>query len=337
MAQNNSANSLASERTTLSLATETTQWIMKDLANAEKNLRVPEGYQVGVEISTALLDIAQNAALARCTKESIMTALRNMVLQGLSAAKKQCYFVPYGTQAVLQRSYFGTVATLKIAFPYLEVAADVLYEGDGYQLSVDPVYGFKSLTLTSSSIDNLDNAIKAAYGHIIDTRTGKKVYGMVMTWKEIQKSWARAKTKNVQQEFPQEMAKRTLIQRMCKMYINTTPSLDSNWAQAWHSTETAEYSEDDEPSPEPVVLERATAARSRSKGAKGLKAMSAKPADEEATGEAPAFSPETGEIIEIAPEAGQQAGPESFADDSDLFAGEAGGTGTLPYTQEIPF
>lgn len=316
---------VSAEKAMLSLATETTAWLLKDINNPEKNIRVPEGYSVGVEINTALLDIAQNTALWRCSKESIMTALRNMVLQGLSAAKKQCYFVPYNGQMQLQRSYFGTISTLKIAFPWLEVFADVLYEGDGYQLSVDPVYGFKSLTVTASSIDNMDNPIKAAYGYIIDTRANRRVYGMVMTWKEIQKSWSRAKTKNVQNEFPQEMAKRTLIQRMCKMYINTTPALDSNWAQAFNSTTTAEYTEE-APAPEPVIIERAQAIRTKSKGAGGLKAMVKEEVPQ------PEINPATGEIQDTGD------GPEAFADDSgDLFGADGAKSKNSPYAQEIPF
>ena len=47
-----------------------------------------------------------------------------------------------------------------------------------------------------------------------------------MTKKEIDKSWSKAKTKNVQTDFPQEMAKRTVINRAAKSFINTSDDSD---------------------------------------------------------------------------------------------------------------
>ena len=36
-----------------------------------------------------------------------------MVTQGLSPAKTQCYFIPYGNTVKLNRSYFGTMKVVK--------------------------------------------------------------------------------------------------------------------------------------------------------------------------------------------------------------------------------
>lgn len=321
------------EKIALSLATKATKWIMDDVANPEKNIKVPEGYNMGTEVTSAMLDIFQNPSTANCSDESILTAVRNMVLQGLSSNQKQCYFVNYGGKLQLMRSYFGTVATLKQAFPYFEIFADVLYKGSGYVIKVDPVLGFKYLEVTSLSLEDMDNDIAAAYGYIIDTRSGKKVYGLIMTWKEIQKSWSKARSNNVQQDFPQEMAKRTLIQRMCKMFVNSAPAVDSAWAKAFNDTTKGEYAAEEQP--EPAVLERAKAARSKSKGAQGLRSITEQ--KEEDTD--PPFNPETGEIIGPVPAVDAPAGgPETFEDDTaDLFGNEPGSTDDLPYTQEIPF
>ncbi|WP_262343194.1 recombinase RecT, partial [Lactiplantibacillus plantarum] len=48
---------------------------------------------------------------------------------------------------------------------------------------------------------------------------GNRTY-TVMTKKDIDTSWSHAKTKKVQNEFPEEMAKRTVINRAAKFYIN---------------------------------------------------------------------------------------------------------------------
>lgn len=47
-----------------------------------------------------------------------------------------------------------------------------------------------------------------------------------MTKKQIDKSWSKAKTKNVQTDFPEEMAKRTVINRAAKYLINTSNDND---------------------------------------------------------------------------------------------------------------
>ena len=44
--------------------------------------------------------------------------------------------------------------------------------------------------------------------------------------KEIYKSWSKAKTKNVQNDYPQEMAKRTVLSRAAKMFINSSSDND---------------------------------------------------------------------------------------------------------------
>lgn len=46
-------------------------------------------------------------ALDVCTKPSIANALLNMIIQGLNPMKNQCYFIPFGNQLTLMRSYFG--------------------------------------------------------------------------------------------------------------------------------------------------------------------------------------------------------------------------------------
>ena len=50
--------------------------------------------------------------------------------------------------------------------------------------------------------------------------------GLIVLSKEIDKSWSQAKTKNVQNNFPQEMAKRTVINRAAKQFFNTSDDND---------------------------------------------------------------------------------------------------------------
>ena len=261
------------EKQANTLASQATQWLMSDIKDGK--IKALPGYDLGTEISTAMLKIAQtkdrngNLALKVCSQESVLSAMRDMALQGLSMSRNQCYPIVYGDKLEIQRSYFGTIAVFQRMFPNLKVTSNVLYKGDEYEYCSDEIYDFNYVTNVRSKIENRDNPIVAAYGSIIDLTTKERVYGCVMTRSEIDRSWSKAKTKNVQNEFPQEMAKRTLINRMCKLYVNTCIAVDKNLIDAYMRTTENEYEE--ERTATPAEVEKAKAIRGKSKGLEGLK------------------------------------------------------------------
>ena len=69
-------------------------------------------------------------ALEVCTQPSIANALLNMVIQGLNPMKNQCYFIPFGNQLTLMRSYFGSIAVAKQFGEIRDITAEVIYVGD---------------------------------------------------------------------------------------------------------------------------------------------------------------------------------------------------------------
>ena len=64
-----------------------------------------------------------------------------------------------------------------------------------------------------------------------------------MTKKQIDKSWSKAKTKNVQIDFPDQMAMRTVINRAAKIFVNTSDDSDL-FAGAINNTIAEEYDND---------------------------------------------------------------------------------------------
>lgn len=97
---------------------------------------------------------------------------------------------------------------------------------------------------------NQDNEIIGAFA-VIEKNDGERVY-TVMTKKEIDKSWSKAKTKNVQNDFPGEMAKRTVINRAAKTFINTSDDSDL-LTDAINRTTEYEYDENRRKEAEPVA------------------------------------------------------------------------------------
>lgn len=204
-----------------------------------EGLMIAPNYSVSNALSSAyyaLKNSNNGNLLQQCTQDSVYNALLEMVTQGLSPAKKQCYFIKYGSDVQLRMSYFGTIKVTKDLQEVKDVTANVVYEGDTLDVAVEN--GRKKLVKHETDWRNADNPIIAAY--CIITRTDGEEFFEVMTKKQIDKSWSKAKTKNVQIDFPDQMAMRTVINRAAKMFINTSNDSDL-FAGAINNTIADEY------------------------------------------------------------------------------------------------
>ena len=207
-----------------------------------EGLLIAPNYSVSNALSSAYYALKNSSSgnlLQQCTQDSVYNALLEMVTQGLSPAKKQCYFIKYGSDVQLRMSYFGTIKVTKDLQEVKDVTANVVYEGDTLEVAVEN--GRKKLIKHETDWRNADNPIIAAY--CIITRTDGEEFFEVMTKKQIDKSWSKAKTKNVQIDFPDQMAMRTVINRAAKMFINTSNDSDL-FAGAINSTIADEYDND---------------------------------------------------------------------------------------------
>ena len=204
-----------------------------------EGLMIAPNYSVSNALSSAYYALKNSNSgnlLQQCTQDSVYNALLEMVTQGLSPAKKQCYFIKYGSDVQLRMSYFGTIKVTKDLQEVKDVTANVVYEGDTLDVAVEN--GRKKLVKHETDWRNADNPIIAAY--CIITRTDGEEFFEVMTKKQIDKSWSKAKTKNVQIDFSDQMAMRTVINRAAKMFINTSNDSDL-FAGAINNTIADEY------------------------------------------------------------------------------------------------
>lgn len=210
-------------------------------AMKNEGLLIAPNYSVSNALSSAYYALKNSNSgnlLEKCTPESVYNALLDMVTQGLSPAKTQCYFVPYGSTVKLTRSYFGTMKVVKQLPEVKDIYAEVIYEGDKFQIKNEN--GRKVFVSHETDWMNADNPIAGAYC-IIEKVDGEKIL-TVMTKKEIDKSWSKSRNKAVQNEFPQEMAKRTVINRAAKQFFNTSDDNDL-FVDAVNRTTENEYSD----------------------------------------------------------------------------------------------
>ena len=200
------------------------------LANLEKTgLSLPANYNPQNALKSAFFKLQEvkdksgNSALEVCTKDSIANSLLDMVVQGLSPAKTQCYFIVYGTSLQLNRSYFGTQAVLKRLKGIKDIWANVIYQGDDFVMGIDR--GREILLKHDTSFENRDNEIIGVYAIVEKEDETQEL--TVMTRKEIETAWTQSKTSQaVHKKFPQEMAKRTVINRAAKSIVNTSDDSD---------------------------------------------------------------------------------------------------------------
>ena len=202
---------------------------------ADGGLTLPANYSVENHLKSAWLilqstqDRNGNSALSVCTKDSIANALFDMVLQGLAVSKNQGYFIVYGNKLEFQRSYFGTVALAKRAGGIKkEPVANIIYEGDEFVYSIDPNTAGIRIIKHEQKIENIDNTkIKAAYALI--TLADGTTQVTIMSMQQIRAAWNQGATKGnspAHKNFAEEMAKKTVIGRACKMIINSS---DDAW------------------------------------------------------------------------------------------------------------
>lgn len=202
------------------------------------SLTLPSNYSVENHLKSAWLilqstkDRNNNPALDVCTKDSIANALLDMVLQGLAVSKNQGYFIVYGNKLEFQRSYFGTVALAKRTGGITkEPVANVIYEGDEFIYEILPETAQIKIIKHDQKIENIDNSkIKAAYA-LIKLADGTSQIAL-MSMQQIRAAWNQGATKGqspAHKNFPDEMAKKTVIGRACKMIINSS---DDAWLYA---------------------------------------------------------------------------------------------------------
>lgn len=213
-----------------------------------QQLMFPPNYAVGNALKSAYL-IIQNTVdkdkkpvLQSCTKESIANSLLDMVIQGLNPGKKQCYFIAYGNQLEMSRSYFGDqVAVMNALQLQKKPYATVVYQDDVFEIGYREEDGEKIVTKHETKFENMNKPIVGAYA-ILYTNDGVKHYE-IMTWDQIQKSWSKSKIANnsTHRDYPEEMARRTVLRRIAKHWMNTSDDSNLFVVESYNRTTENEY------------------------------------------------------------------------------------------------
>lgn len=193
----------------------------------------PNNYSVGNALKSAFLILKEavtrdkKPVLQACSQESIANALLDMVIQGLNPAKQQCYFIPYGNQLQMIRSYLGEITLIKRVKGVKDVVAYPIYKNDELELGFDLLSGKQVIKKYNPSIIHNANDLIGALGLIIGDKEVLAIEYMNMD--QIKNAWNQGTMKGnspAHKNFPDQMAIKTVINRVCKKYVNTADDSD---------------------------------------------------------------------------------------------------------------
>lgn len=200
---------------------------------AQGAIDFPNNYSVGNALKSAYLMLQQattrekKPVLQACTQESIANTLLDMVVQGLNPAKQQCYFIPYGNQLTLSRSYLGTIALTKRLEGVKDVVAYAVYKNDKLDIGFDILTGKTKINEFKPSLENKPQDLIGALGIIVGEK--EILYLEYMNMEQIRNAWNQGTMKGnspAHKNFPDQMAIKTVINRVCKKYVNAADDSD---------------------------------------------------------------------------------------------------------------
>jgi recombination protein RecT len=193
-------------------------------------LHLPKDYSASNAVRAAWLVLQEQKnrdnkpILSLATNESVVSAMFNMVISGLSVAKKQGDFILYGNKLTFQREYHGNKALAKRFGGAIDITHNTVFEGDVFEYVIDK-HGRKQITKHEQKIQNIDmDKIVGAYA-IVTYKDGETTQAEVMTMKQIKQSWMQGATKGqspAHRNFPDRMAEKTVANRLLTSIINAS-------------------------------------------------------------------------------------------------------------------
>ena len=184
-------------------------------------LALPKNRNVDQEISSVIATVAASVALQRCTPESIALAAYDAATLGLPVNKLGlAWLVPFGQEAKLQIGYRGYIQLVIESGFVLDVSAECVYQNDKFKYILgsnpsifhEPTMGHRGNFIAVYAIARLANGL---------------LKHVVMSKEQVEhiKSKSKSAANGPWVTDYDEMAKKSVIKRLCKSLPYNTPGL----------------------------------------------------------------------------------------------------------------
>ena len=191
-----------------------------------QEVELPPNYDVNNSVKCLYLQVLDlkdkqgRSAFDVCTPQSIKMAVQKMVSKGLDPSKNQCYPIVRGNSLNLEVGAYGNAKQAR-SICKIRINSVVIRDGDNVEIVIRP-NGTK-LIKHSTKWQNANNKITGAYAVGVNMETGEIDNSDIMTAEEIKISQMHSSNYGkVHNEFPHEMARKTVTSRLAKHYINTS-------------------------------------------------------------------------------------------------------------------
>lgn len=206
------------------------QQVLSDQFKKQLALAVPKHLNADRMARIAATEVRKNKALLNTEPTSFLGSVMQAAQLGLEpgSALGQAYLVPYGNQCQLIIGYKGMIDLARRSGQVLSLNAYAVREGDdfNFQLGLKPdIHHVPSL-----EADRIKKPI--TYVYAVATLKGGGYQFEVMSRAEIEAVKAKAKSKNIWNSYPDEMAKKTVIRRLFKYLPVSIEALEITNADA---------------------------------------------------------------------------------------------------------
>lgn len=206
------------------------QQVLSDQFKKQLALAVPKHLSADRMARIAATEVRKTPALLNTTPASFLGAVMQSAQLGLEpgSALGQAYLVPYGNQCQLILGYRGMIDLARRSGQVLSLNAYAVREGDefNYQLGLHPDIHH----VPSCEADRVKKPITFVYA--VATLRGGGYQFEVMSRAEVEAVKAKAKSKNIWNNYFEEMAKKTVIRRLFKYLPVSIEALEITNADA---------------------------------------------------------------------------------------------------------
>lgn len=166
-------------------------------------------------VQNAISVLNDNHALTSINKGKLMAGLLKGAYLGLDFANKECYLIPYGNDVQFQVDYKGLCKFTKrySIRPIQDIYAKIIREGDTFEESIvdgHPSISFKPLPLN-------ENQIRGVFAVCLFKDGGMQYEVMTTTdVNNVRGNYSKASNSKAWKNSWDEMAKKTVLRRLCK-------------------------------------------------------------------------------------------------------------------------
>ena len=199
---------------------------------------LPKAFNRERFVQNALAVMNEKPELAKINRNQVIQGLCKGAYLGLDFMSKECYLIPYGNSVQFQTDYKGECKFVKryAIRPILDIFAKVVRKGDFFEEGISdnkPVINFKPLPFNNDEI-------VGAFAIVLYKDGGMEYETMSCdAIQSVRNNYSKASQSKAWKSSFDEMAKKTVLRRLCK-HIET--DFESSEAmQAWDEGSGTEF------------------------------------------------------------------------------------------------